>query len=548
MNMGAIGRLARAIRGRLPRGGELPDAEFERRHRSLVMLLWLCAAALPLYALLAGYGIAHTLTDGLVPIFFGTLAAPSAVSRRLRSIAATLGLSSCAALGVSISGGLIEAHFAFFVLVVLLTLYEDWAVFGLAVAFVLVHHGVLGTVDPRAVYHSANQYQHPWTWAGIHAVFVAAAGAAAVLAWRLNEDVRAQMRDVQAELEHAAHTDALTGLANRRALLDDLDRAADRAQQGSEPAVLVLGDLDGFKSYNDTFGHQAGDALLQRLGRTLAEATAPWGTAYRLGGDEFCVLARGGDEVRAAAEAATFAGLCEQGEGFTIGNSRGSALLPTDAASASEALRVADQRMYTQKTFRRPTAEFQTKNVLRCALAESHPQLGHSLDNVAELAELVARAIGLGREEIERVRLAAELHDIGKVAIPGQILLKQGELDEDEWEFIRRHTVIGERIIAAAPALAHVARIVRSTHERWDGTGYPDGIAADDIPIAARIVSVCDAFDAMVSDRPYRAARSVEEALAELHSGSGTQFDPAVVRAFERVITDPLTADERAVA
>jgi diguanylate cyclase (GGDEF)-like protein len=548
MHRGAIRRLAVAVRERLPRGGDLPDSEFERRHRSLVILLWLCAAGLPLYALLAGQGIAQTLADGLVPIFFGTLATPPMVSRRLRSIAATLGLSSCAALGVSISGGLIEAHFAFFVLVMLLTLYEDWAVFGLAVAFVLVHHGILGTIDPRAVYHSANQYQHPWLWAGIHAVFVAAAGAAGVLAWRLNEDVRAQMREVQAELQHAAHTDALTGLANRRALLEDLDGAVERARQAGEPALLVLGDLDGFKSYNDTFGHQAGDALLQRLGGRLAEATAAFGTAYRLGGDEFCVLAQGADDVRAAVDAATFAALSEHGEGFTIGSSRGSALLPADAMSASDALRVADQRMYTQKTFRRPTAEFQSKNVLLCALAESHPQLGHNPDNVAELAERVARLIGLTREEIERVRHAAELHDIGKVAIPDQILLKQGTLNEHEWEFIRRHTVIGERIIAAAPALAHVARIVRSTHERWDGSGYPDGLIAHDIPIAARIVSVCDAFDAIVNGRPYRPARSREEALAELRDGSGTQFDPAVVRAFERALTAPLTTDKRAVA
>jgi HD-GYP domain-containing protein (c-di-GMP phosphodiesterase class II) len=132
------------------------------------------------------------------------------------------------------------------------------------------------------------------------------------------------------------------------------------------------------------------------------------------------------------------------------------------------------------------------------------------------------------------------------VAIPDEILLKPGKLDEHEWEFVRRHTIIGERIIAAAPALADVARIVRSTHERWDGNGYPDGLAADDIPIGARIVSVCDAYDAMVIGRPYQAARSSEEALAELWAGSGTQFDPAVVRAFERVITTSLAAAQTA--
>ena len=127
---------------------------------------------------------------------------------------------------------------------------------------------------------------------------------------------------------------------------------------------------------------------------------------------------------------------------------------------------------------------------------------------------------------------AAELHDVGKMAIPDEILQKPGPLTQDEWAFVRRHPLVGERILSVAPALLPVAKIVRSCHERWDGSGYPDGVAGEEIPLGARIVAVCDAFDAMINPRPYRAARSVEEALQELRACSGTQFDPTVVAAF----------------
>jgi hypothetical protein len=145
----------------------------------------------------------------------------------------------------------------------------------------------------------------------------------------------------------------------------------------------------------------------------------------------------------------------------------------------------------------------------------------------------VARLLGLTPEEIDEIAQAAELHDIGKVAIPDAILHKPAPLDDREWAFMRRHTLIGERIVAAAPALGRVAHIVRSTHERYDGGGYPDGLLGLDIPLGARIVAVCDAFDAMTTDRPYRTAMTAESALSELRTHSGSQFDPVVVEAFD---------------
>jgi response regulator RpfG family c-di-GMP phosphodiesterase len=196
--------------------------------------------------------------------------------------------------------------------------------------------------------------------------------------------------------------------------------------------------------------------------------------------------------------------------------------------------------MYAQKHAGRMSASRQSKDVLLSALTERDPELGGHLSVVAELAESTARHMGLARDEIETIRHAAELHDVGKVSIPDGILAKAGPLNDEEWAFVRRHTLAGERIIGAAPALTTVARLVRSSHERWDGSGYPDGLADDAIPLGARIVAVADAFDAMTAGRPYREGISHAEAIGELRRCAGTQFDPLVVDAF--VVTWHATA------
>ena len=329
---------------------------------------------------------------------------------------------------------------------------------------------------------------------------------------------------------HEARNDALTGLPNRRALQFDLEEAL--AGDPADGAALVLFDLDGFKHYNDSFGHQAGDALLVRLGAALQRVLAGAGTAYRMGGDEFCALMHARGEaleplVHRAAQA-----LAEHGEGFAVTSSWGAVALHEEAHDASDALRLADQRMYARKRSGRSSVGRQTTDVLLRALAERHPDLdGHSVD-VALLAEATARRLGLEPDDVEAVRQAAQLHDIGKVAIPEAILDKPGPLNLDEWTFMRRHSEIGQRIIAEAPALARVATMVRSSHERFDGTGYPDGLCGDEIPLGARIVAVCDAFSAMVTERAYSAAMTPEDAERELRVCAGSQFDPTVVEAF----------------
>jgi diguanylate cyclase (GGDEF)-like protein len=354
----------------------------------------------------------------------------------------------------------------------------------------------------------------------------------------LMDGVRSQRVEMTAQGEadrRAAETDPLTGLGNRRALMAELERGAPEAT-AERPLVLAIFDLDGFKAYNDSFGHPAGDALLRRLAATVAEAVGERGRAYRMGGDEFCVLARTSPaEALDLVDAASTA-LSDEGDGFVIAASRGTALLPTDTKDPHEALQIADTRMYARKSLSRTSAGRQSADVLLSILAERDPELGGHIDGVTELCVEVGRTLGLDDGELPALRAAGALHNIGKLAFPDAILSKPGPLTDDEWEFVRRHTLIGERVLRAAPALAPVGPLVRSSHEHFDGSGYPDGLAGAEIPLASRIVLVCDAFDAMTSPRPYRTAMSAEGALEELRACAGTQFDPVVVAAFERVV------------
>jgi two-component system, cell cycle response regulator len=358
--------------------------------------------------------------------------------------------------------------------------------------------------------------------------------------------------DEQLEADDASYRDQVAYLFERSGFyreklagagfMTDLDERMLLVSPASA-VTLTLFDLDGFKSYNDMFGHPAGDALLTRLGHRLREAVAGTGTAYRLGGDEFCVLTAAATS--ATTVAAAVDALSEHGEAFAIGNSHGTVVLDREDGRAEDALRIADQRMYECKNAGGRSACDQSKAVLVLALSERHPDLTSHNADVSRMAELVAGKLGVPEDQIAQIVHAAELHDVGKVGIPDAILRKPGPLDADEWEFMRRHTIIGERIVAGAPALSQVGHLVRSSHERWDGAGYPDQLAGAAIPAGSRIIAVCDAFDAMRSERSYQPRRSVGDALAELRRCAGTQFDAAVVTAFAAVMADELAGPAR---
>jgi two-component system, cell cycle response regulator len=348
-------------------------------------------------------------------------------------------------------------------------------------------------------------------------------------AWTFRENL-ALLESSQIE----AVTDALTGLGNRRQMNQTLADAL-AAGPHSPEAVLLMFDLDGFKLYNDQFGHLAGDTMLAHLGHRLQEAVTGVGSAFRLGGDEFCVLLRCDPADADVHITAAISALTAGGEGFYVCASHGVVDLPAEADSPTYALRLADHRMYAEKGDRRGSAREQTHNVLLGLLKEREPDLHDHLRHVGDLAADVARMLGLARTAVDDVERAAELHDIGKAAVPDAILNKPGPLTDREWEFMRRHTYVGERILAAAPSLSGVASLVRASHERWDGNGYPDRLAGEAIPLGARIISVCDAFDAMTSDRPYAPPVKPADAVDELRRCAGTQFDPTVVDAFVAV-------------
>ena len=351
---------------------------------------------------------------------------------------------------------------------------------------------------------------------------------------------------LERELEASAVRDRLTGLATLSAFERHLDREVERTRRHGRPLTLGIVDVDGFRKLNGQHSREVGDRVLSAVGRTLDRFTRASDLIGRAGADEFLLMlpeSTGADAMKAcerilleleALEVPPLScisvsiGLAEYHRPMTseeLVAEAGVALDRARAAGGARAFVIAPG-----ETPEPAGAEACQDAVagLAEALLERDRYTGEHSESVVELAARVARGLGLDETEVSRVRSAALLHDIGKVATPDDILNKQGPLDEDEWVVMRQHPVVGERILRAIPGLGSVARIVRHEHERFDGGGYPDGIAGDDIPIGSRIILACDAYHAMTSDRPYRKAMSHAEAIQELAAGAGTQFDPAV--------------------
>jgi diguanylate cyclase (GGDEF)-like protein len=345
---------------------------------------------------------------------------------------------------------------------------------------------------------------------------------------------RLALRHSERKAQHLALHDSVTGLGNRRKLTADLDSALSAGRR----AMLALFDLNGFKTYNDSFGHPAGDALLARLGTRLAASAGDLVNAYRMGGDEFCLLAQGPTSTSLDLVGLGCDALNEHGKGFRVGAAGGAVAIPGETVQATEALRLADQRMYVDKHKQRGVSARDGAGLVLALLEEHYPLLREHIESVGRLSTAIGRRMGMTAIELRELQQAAELHDIGKLAIPEEILGKPGPLTDREWEFVRRHTLIGERIVAASPELNPIGEIIRSSHERYDGQGYPDALVKREIPLAARIIAVCDAFDAMTSARPYRPSKTRDQAIAELNRCAGTQFDPHVVSGLTHVVAE----------
>ncbi len=332
---------ARRIATQLPQGRLLPAEVWRRRHRSITVLLWLHVPALLAFAIFRGYGVVHSTTEMLAVISLATVASLPRLGRGPRSAAAALGLVACSALLIHFWGGQIEGHFHFFVVVSLLILYQDWLPFLIAVGFVVLHHGVLGSLMPTTVYSSEIASSHPWSWAFIHGAFILAASAANIVSWRATEHL---LRD------------PLTGLAGRAIMLDRLRLGLRRAHRKSLHAGVIFLDLDRFKVLNDSLGHAAGDRVLITASSRLRDAVRAHDTAVRFGGDEFVIVCedlRDGDEAVGVAErliAALREPYIVDGHEIVLTVSAGIAIGGLgDDRNAEDLIRDADAAMYRAK-------------------------------------------------------------------------------------------------------------------------------------------------------------------------------------------------------
>jgi diguanylate cyclase (GGDEF)-like protein len=374
-----------------------------------------------------------------------------------------------------------------------------------------------------------------------------------------------------------ATIDHLTGVLNRQAVLASLETEIERAARFGHQLSVVMVDLDHFKRLNDTHGHAAGDLILRRVADTLRENVRSVDVVGRYGGEEFLLVLPETDVDAAASLAEKLRRSVGRQEVVLDDGYRSSATLSAGVAggygahlSLESLVRDADNAMYSAKALGRdqvyvfhelednglvrraaitPSARNHAIGVGRAAFSAATDSLTAALDSrpgwagkpssmIAGAAVELALGLGLPESEIERIRVASLLHDLGKLAIPEEILTKPGELDDPEWKIVSEHPKIGQVILEQAGALRDAATIVLHHHEWFDGRGYPHGLAGEEIPIGARIVAIADAYEAMVAGRPYRDAITHEAALRELVRHGGMQFDPDLVQRFADLFTE----------
>jgi diguanylate cyclase (GGDEF)-like protein len=400
---------------------------------------------------------------------------------------------------------------------------------------------------------------------------VAAVGVVAVAA--LVGLLRANVNRLIWRLSDAAVTDDLTGLLNRRGFHDLFETELERSRRSGQPLSLIVGDLDHFKALNDRFGHAAGDRALEQLALILNTAKRRIDTAARIGGEEFAVILPDSDHHAAYILAERMRREVRETfmyEPYELTISLGVATFPLHAGDIETLVGAADDALYAAKTLGRDRSVVWGQDVDAQVMAEAgvvtprserHAATMRALaevvdargagagagshsNAVARYAGAIARELGLADSAIERVRFGGVVHDVGKIGVADAVLRKPGWLSAEDWHEMRRHPEIGARILAGAQ-LGEVSEWVLAHHERPDGTGYPAGLAGSEIPVEARILAVADAYEAMTSNRVYRAALAPEQARAELVAGAGSQFDARVVEAFLRVLDSP--ADRRSL-
>ncbi|WP_246257866.1 diguanylate cyclase [Amycolatopsis anabasis] len=379
----------------------------------------------------------------------------------------------------------------------------------------------------------------------------------------------ARLAGLVAEQRRLAITDALTGLRTRRFFEARLALEIARAARTGGSVAVLIADVDHFKSVNDRYGHPAGDRVLVEIGQRLRAATREGDLVARYGGEEFAMLIRdsGADDPAVIAErlrreVADRPVVVSGDLWLDVTISVGTAGFPLHGDTPVALVTAADRALYAAKAQgrNRIVPASPADGPVRGALTVDLERIADEVDArlsvhehsraVARWGALVATRLGLPPEAVHRTELAGRLHDIGKALLPCEVWTKPEPLSEPEWELVRRHPELGCHLAAAVPGLGEVAEIIRQHHERFDGSGYPDGLAGRRILVEARILAVCDTWAALLADRPYREPVDEERAVRELLSGRGGQFDPEVVAAFldlrdRRLLGPPPLRDPR---
>jgi diguanylate cyclase (GGDEF)-like protein len=369
--------------------------------------------------------------------------------------------------------------------------------------------------------------------------------------------VAVQNAQLYDQAESRADRDPLTGVYHHRYLKTRLEEELRRSRSNGEPVAVVMMDLDNFKNVNDTYGHLVGDDALKMVTSVVQSAVRSSDVVGRYGGDEFMVILPETtrekteniiDRVTAELEERDLR--LADGAAIPVKCSIGYALFPTDAESPADLIAKADAALYQSKRMGRPATRLQrigttqlrlegdfapVAELLAALLARDRATRSH-LEHVNRVAREFANALHLKKEDSDSLLRASVLHDVGKIALPAQILTKPGRLSPEEYELVKRHVTIGAILLENIPGFGDAAIAVRYHHERYDGKGYPDGLAGDKIPRLARMVSLIDAYSAMVVDRPYHKRIDFKEAAQELRNRAGTQFDPKLVEKFVELV------------